>query len=41
MTYKPQAGRLIMLESWIPHSVHCNKSDKVRISLALNLRDAR
>jgi uncharacterized protein (TIGR02466 family) len=41
MTYKPQAGRLIMFESWLPHSVHCNKSDKVRISLAFNLRDAR
>jgi uncharacterized protein (TIGR02466 family) len=41
MTYKPQPGRLIMFESWLPHSVHCNKSDKVRISLALNLRQAR
>lgn len=41
MTFKPEPGRLIMFESWLPHSVHCNKSDKVRISLAFNLRQAR
>jgi uncharacterized protein (TIGR02466 family) len=38
--FKPQAGRLVMFESWVPHSVQCNKSDKVRISLAINLRKA-
>jgi uncharacterized protein (TIGR02466 family) len=31
-------GRLVMFESWLPHAVQCNKSDKVRISIALNLR---
>jgi uncharacterized protein (TIGR02466 family) len=41
MTFKPQAGRLIMFESWIQHGVHCNKSDRNRISLAFNLRQAR
>jgi uncharacterized protein (TIGR02466 family) len=41
MTFEPQPGRLIMFESWIPHAVHCNKSDKVRISIAVNLRQAR
>jgi uncharacterized protein (TIGR02466 family) len=38
VAFKPQAGRLVMFESWMPHSVQCNKSDKVRISLAFNLR---
>ena len=38
--FKPEAGRLIMFESWMPHSIQCNKSDKVRISLAFNLRRA-
>jgi len=38
MTFEPQPGRLIMFESWIPHAVHCNKSDKIRISIAVNLR---
>ena len=41
MAFKPQAGRLIMFESWIQHGVHCNKSDQVRISLAFNLRQVR
>jgi uncharacterized protein (TIGR02466 family) len=36
----PKPGRLVMFESWIPHYVQCNKSDKVRISIALNLREA-
>ena len=39
--FPPQAGRLIMFESWAEHSVQCNKSDKVRISLAFNLGRAR
>ena len=33
-----QPGRLVMFESWLPHAVQCNKSDKVRISIAMNLR---
>lgn len=41
MTFEPQPGRLIMFESWIPHAVHCNKSDKNRISIAMNLRQVR
>lgn len=41
MTFEPKPGRLIMFESWVPHAVHCNKSDKVRISIAVNLRQVR
>jgi uncharacterized protein (TIGR02466 family) len=37
---EPQPGRLVMFESWLPHYVQCNKSDKVRISIAMNLRAA-
>jgi uncharacterized protein (TIGR02466 family) len=36
---EPQPGRLVMFESWQPHYVQCNKSDKVRISIAMNLRE--
>lgn len=36
----PQPGRLVMFESWLPHAVQCNKSDKPRISIAINLRAA-
>jgi uncharacterized protein (TIGR02466 family) len=36
---EPQPGRLVMFESWLPHYVQCNKSDKVRISIAMNLRE--
>ena len=36
---EPQAGRLVMFESWLPHYVQCNKSDQVRISIAMNLRE--
>jgi uncharacterized protein (TIGR02466 family) len=35
---EPQPGRLVMFESWLPHAVQCNKSGKVRISIAMNLR---
>jgi uncharacterized protein (TIGR02466 family) len=35
---EPQPGRLVMFESWLPHYVQCNRSAKVRISIALNLR---
>jgi len=38
---EPQAGRLVMFESWLPHYVQCNKSDQVRISIAMNLREAK
>ena len=38
---EPQPGRLVMFESWLPHYVQCNKSDEVRISIAMNLREAR
>jgi uncharacterized protein (TIGR02466 family) len=39
--FTPQAGKLVMFESWVEHYVACNKSDKPRISLAFNLRRAR
>lgn len=41
IAFKPQAGRMVMFESWAEHSVQCNKSDRPRISLAFNLRRAR
>jgi len=34
----PQPGRFVMFESWMPHYIQCNKSDKIRISIAINLR---
>jgi uncharacterized protein (TIGR02466 family) len=37
---EPEPGRLVMFESWLPHYVQCNKSDQVRISIAMNLREA-
>ncbi len=37
---EPQPGRLVMFESWLPHYVQCNKSEQVRISIAMNLRAA-
>jgi uncharacterized protein (TIGR02466 family) len=37
---EPQPGRLVMFESWMQHYVQCNKSDEVRISIAMNLREA-
>jgi uncharacterized protein (TIGR02466 family) len=37
---EPQPGRLVLFESWLPHYVQCNKSDEVRISIAMNLREA-
>ncbi len=36
---EPQPGRLVMFESWLPHYVQCNKSDQVRISIAMNVRE--
>ena len=36
---EPQPGRLVMFESWLPHYVQCNKSEQVRISIAMNLRE--
>lgn len=38
VTIEPRPGRLVMFESWMPHYVQCNKSDAVRISIAINLR---
>ena len=35
---EPKPGRLVMFESWMPHAVLCNKSDEVRISIAINLK---
>lgn len=36
---EPKPGRLVMFESWVPHYVQCNKSDRDRISIAMNLRE--
>ena len=38
INYSPKPGRLLMWESWLPHGVNGNKSDRNRISLAFNLR---
>jgi len=40
VAFKPASGRLVMFESWLQHGVQCNKSDRPRISLAFNLRQA-
>ena len=37
ISYAPQAGRMLMFESWMPHAVLGNKSGKTRISIAFNL----
>jgi len=38
IAYAPRPGRLLFFESWMPHAVAGNKSDKTRISIAINLR---
>ena len=38
MAYPPKAGRMYMFESWVPHQVTGNKSDRTRISIAFNFR---
>jgi len=35
---EPKPGRLVMFESWLPHYIQCNKSDQIRISIAINLK---
>jgi uncharacterized protein (TIGR02466 family) len=35
---EPKPGRFVMFESWLPHYIQCNKSDQVRISIAINLK---
>lgn len=40
LAVEPEPGRLVMFESWMPHYIQCNKSDKIRISIAINLRGA-
>lgn len=37
---EPKPGRLVMFESWFGHGVQCNKSNRRRISIAINLREA-
>lgn len=37
ISYTPEAGRLLMFESWLPHAVLGNKSGATRISIAFNL----
>lgn len=36
-SYIPQRGRLLMFQSWMPHSVLKNNSDEPRISIAFNI----
>lgn len=38
MSYPPKPGRFLMFESWMQHAVLGNKSGKIRISIAVNLR---
>ena len=40
LAVEPKAGRLVMFESWLGHGIQCNRSDKRRISIAINLREA-
>lgn len=35
--YKPKTGSLLVLPSWVPHSVEMNKSEDDRISIAFNI----
>lgn len=35
---EPKPGRLVMFESWVPHYIQCNKSDRLRISIAINMK---
>ena len=35
---EPKPGRFVMFESWFPHYIQCNKSDQIRISIAINLK---
>jgi uncharacterized protein (TIGR02466 family) len=37
VSFDPEPGRLLMFESWVQHSIACNKTDQVRISIAFNL----
>ncbi len=37
---EPKPGRLVMFESWVPHYIQCNKSDQLRISIAINMKGA-
>ncbi len=41
ISYPPRPGRFIMFESWMPHAVMGNKSGKIRISIAVNMRKKR
>ncbi|MGA0277748.1 MAG: putative 2OG-Fe(II) oxygenase [Candidatus Kariarchaeum pelagius] len=36
-TIVPQNGMLVLFQSWVPHSVTINKTDKPRISVSANL----
>ena len=38
MTFEPKPGRIVMFESWVPHYIQCNKSDRLRISIAINMK---
>lgn len=36
-SYKPERGKLLLFQSWMPHSVLKNNSDEPRISIAFNV----
>lgn len=37
VSYEPIPGRILMFQSWMPHSVAKNNSDETRISIAFNV----
>lgn len=37
ISYKPQAGTMLLFPSWLSHNVEMNMSEKVRISLSFNI----
>ena len=37
VSYQPKPGRIIMFESWLPHSVETNLSSENRISVSFNI----
>ena len=36
-SYLPKPGRMLLFQSWMPHSVLKNNSEKTRISIAFNV----
>ena len=40
VSYKPTEGRIIIFPGWVPHGVMYNKTDKTRISVTFNFKEA-